>query len=477
MITIGYSTRNSNPIYSEVLKHTCGLKNVEVIEIVNDGIMSLSQAYNKILEQSSNDIVVLCHDDLEFDTNNWGNKLLKHFSKNSDYGIIGMAGTKYLPITGRWWDIPHTMYGIVNHKQENKKWTSTYSKDIGNKVEEVTLIDGLFISLDKRRIKHNFDESFNGFHFYDLAFCVPNFLSGVKIGVITDIRLTHLSVGMTNEVWEQNRIKFSEKYKQHLPLDITNQNKCESFIFCHDQDIILDYESHNKFGSLKNYRYVFLGNREIDKIENNDKVIIARNLKHNIEEFPNINSYTGWYALWKNDLIKTPYVNLFEYDIIINDKLEQVISKFIYDNHKMIGYIPISCRNSNFIDDKRWVNDIFVAIKDVYKIDLEKTIRMYITNNPNMSWSSTSNATFEISFFKQYMSWFEPLAEKLKPSITAGHGHERSTTFFCLLNKYNPIILQGLMVHYQMNSHGTQEHIVDFDSKIKELIENNGNYR
>ena len=103
MITIGYSTRKNNPEYQEILKKSCGLKNVEIIEIVNDGVMSLPEAYNKILKESSNNIVVLCHDDLEFDTNNWGNKLLKHYSKNPEYGIIGMAGSKYLPESSKWW--------------------------------------------------------------------------------------------------------------------------------------------------------------------------------------------------------------------------------------------------------------------------------------------------------------------------------------------------------------------------------------
>jgi hypothetical protein len=472
MITIGYSTRKTNPQYQEVLKKSCGLKNVEVIEIVNDGVMSLPEAYNKILKESSNDIVVLCHDDLEFDTNNWGSKLLKHYTKHSEYGIIGMAGSKYLPESSKWWEIPQTMYGIVNHKNEGKKWTSTYSKHINNNIEEVVLIDGLFMSLNKKKIKHSFDEEFKGFHFYDLSFCIPNHLDGVKIGVVTDIRITHLSIGMTNDSWENNRVFFSEKFKESLPLDITNDGVCETFIFCHDQDIILDYESSGKFNNLKKYRYVFLGNRPTDKIDNNDNIIIARNLEHNLEEYPNINAYTGWYALWKNNLITTPYVNLFEYDVILNKNIEQVMSKLMYDGQKMIGYIPFPCTNYHFIDNKDWVAELFDAIKQVHKIDLEKTIRLYMKQNPNMIWSTTSNCTMEVSFFNDYMKWFEPLAQLIKGSKTAGHGHERSMTFYCLMYKHTPFITQGFIKHYQMNSHGTQDHHVDYEKNIKELITN-----
>jgi len=471
MITIGYSTRHSNPQYIEILKKSCGLKNVEVIEVVNNGEKSLPQTYNEILEKSQHDIVVLCHDDLEFDTDNWGKKIIKHFNKNPEFGVIGLAGSKYLPDSGKWWEVSQTMYGIVNHKHEGKKWASTYSKPISN-VEEVVLIDGLFMVLNKTKIKHKFDEEFDGFHFYDLSFCVPNYLDGVKIGIVTDVRVTHLSVGMTNDKWENNRIFFSEKFKNNLPLDITNNNVCETFIFCHDQDIIIDYEKSGKFSNLKKYRYVFLGNRPVDKIEDNSNIIIARNLPFNLEEYPNINAYTGWYALWKNNLIKTPYINLFEYDVILNKNLEQIIDKFMYENQNMIGYIPFPCSNYHFIDNKNWVEELFGAIKQVYKVDLEKTIRFYMRQNPKLVWSTTSNCTMKVSFFNDYMKWFEPLADSIKHSKTAGHGHERSTTFYCLMYKHNPFITQGLIKHYQMNSHGTQDHYVDFDEKINELINN-----
>ena len=473
MITIGYSTRQTKPQFQEYIKKTCGIKNAQVIEVVNNGIKSLPEVYNEIIEQSNFDIVVLCHDDIEFDTNNWGSKLIKHFQRNPEYGILGMAGSKYLPSSGKWWEVPHTMYGIVNHKHEGKKWTSTYSKHLNNKVEEVVLIDGLFISFDKNKIKYKFNTNFGGFHFYDLSFCVPNYTDGVKIGVISDIRLTHLSIGMTNDKWEQNRIKFSETYKENLPIDITNKNNAYStFIFCHDQDIILNYIKNGKFGSLSNLKYMFLGNRPTDKIEGCEDVIIARNLEYNMEEYPTLNAFTGWYALWKNNLIKTKYVNLFEYDLITHENLGQIISKFVYDVVPMIGYIPFPCSNFHFIDNKEWVGEFFESVKKVYNLDLEKTIRVYMRSNPNMMWSSTSNSTMSYDYFNSYMKWFTPISDLIKSSKTAGHAHERSISFYYIVNKINVMLTQGLIKHYQMDSHGTQGHYVDYDKNIKELTEN-----
>jgi len=218
MITVGYSTREHNPQFIEYLKKSSGFKKIEVIEKINNGEKSLSQVYNEILEESTTDIVVLCHDDIYFDTPSWFHKIKTHFEK-SDFGILGVAGTTNMSDTGRWWETNRRkdMIGIVNHESEGKKWTSKYSDDLGKSIRQTVIVDGLFIALSKSRIKHTFDEEFEGFHFYDIAFCFRNHLEGVKVGVITNIRITHKSIGQTNDQWEDNRNFFVQKYKDNLP--------------------------------------------------------------------------------------------------------------------------------------------------------------------------------------------------------------------------------------------------------------------
>ena len=43
---------------------------------------------------------------------------------------------------------------------------------------------------------------------YDLPFCLENYLEGVKVGICTNIRITHKVIGQTNQQWEDNRQKF-----------------------------------------------------------------------------------------------------------------------------------------------------------------------------------------------------------------------------------------------------------------------------
>ena len=220
MITIGFSTRKIDDSFVELLKKSCGVPNPQIIPIENEGKYSLPEAYNMILKQATNDVVVLCHDDIYFDSKNWGSKILNHFKRNSDYGILGLAGSTQLPSSAKWWEDFSKMKGIVNHEHGGKKWESKYSASLGNQIDDVVLVDGLFIVLNTKNVKQKFNEEIKGFHFYDVDFSFRNFIEDVKIGVIYDVRVTHKSIGETNEQWEQNRIVFAEKHKDILPVKI-----------------------------------------------------------------------------------------------------------------------------------------------------------------------------------------------------------------------------------------------------------------
>lgn len=220
MITIGYSTRKHDSDLISYFKKSSGNPKVQIIEKINNGEKNLSQVYNEIIGESDNDIIVLCHDDIYFDTNNWSGKLVKLFDKNPEYGILGMAGTTHMPISGMWWDDRTKMYGIVNHENGGKKWESRYSNSFENSIKPVVIVDGVFIAIHKKRIKELFDETVDGFHMYDVNFCFKNFLSDVNIGVLTNIRITHKSIGMTNDQWETNKNIFVNKYKTNLPAKV-----------------------------------------------------------------------------------------------------------------------------------------------------------------------------------------------------------------------------------------------------------------
>ncbi len=221
MISVIYCTREPYPEHIEHIKKTSGIKDIEVIEYINHG-ESLTKFYNKGLKEASNDIVVFCHDDIIFNTKKWGKRLISHF-ENSEYGILGVAGTTHMAENGRWWEDNTKMLGQVKHSHEGKTWNSVYCSSFGDKVLESIIVDGLFFAVKKDRIKYQFNEEFKGFHFYEIDFCFGNHLEGVKVGVTSDIKITHKSIGMTNDEWENNRQQFADKYKDVLPYNINNE--------------------------------------------------------------------------------------------------------------------------------------------------------------------------------------------------------------------------------------------------------------
>lgn len=405
MITIGYSTRKSNSQFSEYLSISSGLKNVKVIEKVNNGEKSLSQVYNEILNESETDIVILCHDDIYFDTKKWGEKLLKHFEK-TDFGILGVAGSTYLPKSGQWWEDPSKMIGIVNHESEGKKWESKYSEDLKDQIKKTVLVDGLFIALDKKKIVRNFDESVKGFHMYDVNFCFNNFLERVKLGVIFNIRITHKSIGQTNEQWEINRKIFSEKYQEILPARVIIDK--EDFLK------ILFFVKDAEFFSLS-VQDNFYKNKEIIFISDYLSKETKRKLnKQNIKTYKS-NEIPGFRIGDGRSFVKT------EQGVIKSE-----VGAFYKINE--VKYDFVIC------DDKKYF--------DIIKILHSQTPKIYIKNDDNFPLHDSIEFYLTDSEKKKLSEKIIEALNKIKPfsqkiKIVSGYSDKGgSTTAFIELTNY-----------------------------------------
>jgi len=217
-VSVVISTRKIDEDYKEHVRKMFSQPDTEILMYENNGEMSLTQVYNKGLRESVNDIVVFMHDDLILETSNMTPKIVKLFEKHPEYGIIGIAGTNNL-LSGMWWQSRENMFGVVGHIHEDKRHVNHYSKGVFNDVlKDVVIVDGLWFAVRKSQIKKQFNEEFNGFHFYDISFCVENFLENVKIGLTTKFAVTHKSIGMTNKQWEKNKLFFEAMYEKNLPL-------------------------------------------------------------------------------------------------------------------------------------------------------------------------------------------------------------------------------------------------------------------
>ncbi len=242
----------------------------------------------------------------------------------------------------------------------------------------------------------------------------------------------------------------------------------ETFIFVHDQNIVLDFIRVNKFSNLENVKYVFVGNKPVDQIKNLNNVIICRDLKHNIEQFPNLTSFTGWYALWKNNLITSDRVNLFEYDINVSSDLQSKINDSFNEGFDVLGYIPLNIHDVNYVKNMQWIGNIMISLNSVYNLNLIKFLDL-LPSTTTITMTSNHSMTKESLY--QYMDWMTPMLDEIKKSYFSGHEVERSISIFYLLKNLKYKILENNLSHFQFNSHGTQAIGVDkFLNNYKNLL-------
>jgi hypothetical protein len=205
--------------------------------------------------------------------------------------------------------------------------------------------------------------------------------------------------------------------------------KAQTFIFVHDQYIVLDYLAAGKFDQLPDVQYVFLGQRPVDLLDQfvgEKKVIVARNLPNNIEHYPNLVAWTGWYSIARNGLITADIVNLFEYDVNLLGWKQPMASA---------GYFwhPYA--------DSTWWN------YNGIKTELRK-LEISVTNDPL---PMTSNYTL---FAERINTFVKSLMESdLDPEHSqAGHIVER----YCSAYFQFKVTAAGGLTHLYADSHGTQ---------------------
>jgi hypothetical protein len=117
--------------------------------------------------------------------------------------------------------------------------------------------------------------------------------------------------------------------------------------------------------------------------------------------------------------------------------------------------------NYHFVNNADWNEHILPLIFKINRFDVRSYVQKLLRQNPNALWSSTSNTTFRVDIFDEYMRWFQPIAQKIKDTRTCGHAHERSITYFSFIKNKKLALTNNLLKHYQMDSHKTQGHEVN----------------
>jgi len=179
----------------------------------------LSKAYNDVVSEhkSKYDYIVFLHDDVFVDDVNVCDKLER---AHSQFDIVGLAGglVPQIKQPALW----HLMCGGFGSGNLRGAVAHPASKDqimvtnFGPTPSRVAILDGLFISIDVRKVQNvgwKFNENYS-FHHYDIASSIDANKKKLKLGV-APIWVMHSSPGLldvNDKLFSDSQIKFLSEY-------------------------------------------------------------------------------------------------------------------------------------------------------------------------------------------------------------------------------------------------------------------------
>lgn len=200
--------------FSDSVNLTIGVP-YEIVFIDNLKLQySIFQAYNYGVSISNFDNLIFVHEDVVFHTNFWGTILLKFLNELPDAGVLGVAGSSYLPISPSDWWVSDPQYLHTNFLSNSKSGTVGKGDLMQNGQQVPTgvyALDGMFLAMRKSVWKeYPFDESLAGFHGYDTAICYQ-VSQKYQNYFVPGILIEHFSRGYPNQTWLKNTIVSNKK--------------------------------------------------------------------------------------------------------------------------------------------------------------------------------------------------------------------------------------------------------------------------
>lgn len=191
--------------------------------------------YNEGASMAKYEYVCFFHEDVQFNTNNWGRELISIF-KDSTWGLVGLAGAAHKPKLPSGWGAEGLQdrfikVNLVQHFKGKRPPSLQYQNTENEKIAEVACVDGVFLATTKSIIqKIPFDESLlTGFHGYDLDLSLA-IGQHYKVGVTYEILAEHFSEGSLNLDWLKSSLLVHEKWADSLPKSVAQISKKEKTI-------------------------------------------------------------------------------------------------------------------------------------------------------------------------------------------------------------------------------------------------------
>ncbi len=199
---------------------------VEIIGIHD--ARSLCEGYNRGTRQARGDLLVFSHDDIEVLTPDFGERLKHHLSVHD---VVGACGTNRLvkgEAAGHWMGAgwPHLRGLVAHHYPSWHEMAGWYRVLVLDTLDEPASgglqgLDGMFMAARREVLERcRFDEdTFDGFHLYDLDFSFSAYQAGFDVAVFRDISMIHYTYGESpgyQQAFERYQALFEAKHAGSL---------------------------------------------------------------------------------------------------------------------------------------------------------------------------------------------------------------------------------------------------------------------
>lgn len=214
--------KNFNPTLKKLLEYLASVGTSIKLLISQNSIFSgYEKVFNRI-KPDDDDIIILCHDDIEILTPKENFNTLLQVELNKKTGFIGVAGTTLLGTDAVWWN--HENWKKGHHRgQVFHLMGDSVEKTYYGEPGQVTVMDGLFLAARASTLKDvdlGKPSYFEGeWDFYDIHYTSKALSLGYENKVIP-LSILHNSIGelVGRTSWHKNREAFIKRTP--LPLGL-----------------------------------------------------------------------------------------------------------------------------------------------------------------------------------------------------------------------------------------------------------------
>ena len=205
--------------------HDTYTSNTKIMSGTDNIFRKYNNAVRDIGALNENDVVIFLHDDITILEKDFNEKIEMYFKYKKNVGIAGVIGTTIFPEAGGWWMVDRQIHTRGKIMQGHPHKEPYLMNDKTGMYDDLVSIDGCIMMI-RGSVFHKFrfdEETYDGFHFYDVDTCLEIMKMGLDVGTI-DVLVQHESEGPMPATWQTNKDKFIQKWTKQgftFPLNKT----------------------------------------------------------------------------------------------------------------------------------------------------------------------------------------------------------------------------------------------------------------